>query len=273
MPRFAANISMLYPELPFLDRFEAAAADGFRAVEFLFPYEHPPEAIGLRLAQFGLKQVLFNVSPGDWPAGERGMACHPGREAEFMRTIEQALPYAHATGCRSLHVMSGRSPGGHAATDARQTLVANLRRAARRVREEGITLLIEPINTRDMPGYFLNYQQQAHDIVTEVDEPNLKVQMDFYHCQIMEGDLARRLERHIGGVGHVQIAGVPDRHEPDFGEVNYPYLFDCLDALGYDGWVGCEYRPRGSTSAGLGWLRSHLHRPSTTTGPVAAFTR
>lgn len=260
MPRFAANISMLYPNLPFLDRFEAAARDGFEAVEFLFPYEHAPEEIAARLNANGLTQALFNVSPGNWQAGERGMATHPGREAEFMRTIEKALRYAHPTGCARLHVMAGIRPEGLADAEAGRAYVDNLRRAARRVRAEGITLLIEPINTRDMPGYFLNYQQQAHDIVAEVNEPNLMVQMDFYHCQIMEGDLARRFERHIAGVGHVQIAGVPDRHEPDQGEVNYPYLFERLDTLGYQGWVGCEYRPRAGTSDGLGWVREYLKR-------------
>jgi hydroxypyruvate isomerase len=258
MPRFAANISMLYPHLPFLDRFEAAARDGFEAVEFLFPYEYAPEQVAARLNANGLTQALFNVLPGDWQAGERGMACHPGRQDEFMRTIETALRYARPTGCRQLHVMAGIRLEGVTDAEARRIYVDNLRRAARRTREEGITLLVEPINTRDMPGYFLNHQQQAHDIVVEVNEPGLMVQMDFYHCQIMEGDLVRRLERHISGVGHVQIAGVPDRHEPDQGEVNYPYLFERLDALGYRGWVGCEYRPRAGTSEGLGWVRPYL---------------
>lgn len=260
MPRLAANISMLYPELPFLDRFAAAADDGFEAVECLFPYEHPPEVIASRLEVLGLTLALFNVSPGDWPAGERGMTCHPGREAEFMRTIDLALRYADATACRRVHVMAGKRPLSLESAEAHQTYVDNLRRAARRVQGEGLTLLIEPINTRDMPGYFLNHQQQAHDIVAQVGEPNLKVQMDFYHCQIMEGDLVRRLERYIDGIGHVQIAGVPDRHEPDLGEVNYPYLLERLDALGYTGWVGCEYRPRSSTSQGLAWARSYLKR-------------
>jgi hydroxypyruvate isomerase len=260
MPRLAANISMLYPEFPFLERLRAAAEDGFQAVECLFPYEHQPEAIASHLEALGLTLALFNVSPGDWPAGERGMACHPGREAEFMRTIDLALRYADATACRRVHVMAGKRPPSLAKAEAHQIFVDNLRHAARRVRGDGLTLLIEPINTRDMPGYFLNHQQQAHDIMAEVGEPNLKVQMDFYHCQIMEGDLARRLERYVDGIGHVQIAGVPDRHEPDFGEVNYPYLFDRLDALGYTGWVGCEYRPRGSTSEGLAWARPYLRR-------------
>ncbi|MFM7342190.1 MAG: 2-oxo-tetronate isomerase [Betaproteobacteria bacterium] len=216
MPRFAANLSMMYNEVPFLDRFAAAAADGFEAVEFLFPYEHPPEEIAHRLQSHGLEQVLFNLPPGDWAAGERGMACLPGREAEFARSVQTALPYARATGCRRLHAMAGIVPQqGVSLAQARATYVANLRDAAQTLAPHGITLLIEPINTRNMPGYFLNYQQQAHDVLAEVDRPNLKVQMDFYHCQVMEGDLMRRLQKHVGGVGHVQIAGVPDRNEPD----------------------------------------------------------
>ncbi len=257
MPRFAANLSMMYTEVPFLDRFAAAAADGFEAVEYLFPYDHPAPEIAARLQAHGLTQALFNLPPGDWAAGERGMACHPGREAEFAQTVQQALPYALATGCRHLHAMAGLLPTGVTPQQARNTYVANLRAAARALAPHGITLLIEPINTRNMPGYFLHFQQQAHDVVADVGEANLKVQMDFYHCQIMEGDLARRLEKHLAGVGHVQVAGVPDRHEPDTGEVTYAYLFDRLDALGYAGWVGCEYIPAGPTSAGLGWLREY----------------
>lgn len=258
MPRFAANLSMMYTEYAFLDRFAAAAADGFRAVEYLFPYEYPIADITQRLQAHGLTQVLFNLPPGDWSAGERGMACHPGREAEFAQSVQAALPYARATGCKRLHAMAGLLPGGVSPEVARSTYVNNLRAAARVLEDEGITLLIEPINTRDMPGYFLNWQQQAHDIVAEVGAPNLKVQMDFYHCQIMEGDLTRRLERHLGGVGHIQIAGVPDRHEPDMGEVAFPHLFSRLDAMGFDGWIGCEYRPAGATSAGLTWLRPYM---------------
>lgn len=258
MPLLAANLTMMYNERPFLDRFAAAAVDGFAGVEYLFPYEHTPEEIAQRLQAHGLTQVLFNLSPGDWAGGERGMACHPGREEEFARTVEQALVYARATGCRRLHAMAGLLPDGVLPEDARRVYVHNLRLAAKQVGDEGITLLIEPINSRDMPGYFLNWQHQAHDIVAEVGADNLKVQMDFYHCQIMEGDLTRRLERHFAGVGHVQIAGVPDRHEPDHGEVAFDHLFQRLDALGYEGWIGCEYRPAGETSAGLGWARPWL---------------
>jgi hydroxypyruvate isomerase len=257
MPRFAANLSMMYTEVPFLDRFAAAAADGFEAVEYLFPYECEPADIAIRLKQHGLTQALFNLPPGNWAAGERGMACIPGREAEFAAGVEQALVYAQATGCQRLHAMAGLKPTGADDAAMRRTYVANLKAAAARLAPLGITLLIEPINTRDMPGFYLNRQQQAHDVLAEVGAPNLKVQMDFYHCQIMEGDLSKRLEKHLAGVGHIQIAGVPDRHEPDAGEVHFPHLFDRLDALGYTGVVGCEYRPRAGTSEGLGWLRRH----------------
>ncbi len=255
MPRFAANLSMMYTEHPFMDRFGAAAADGFDAVEYLFPYEHTPEAIAAELKKHGLAQALFNLPPGDWNAGERGMACHPGREAEFEASVHTALRYALATGCKRLHAMAGLVPAGVPQETLRATYVANVRLACDLLAPHGIELMIEPINSRDMPGYFLSLQGQGHDILAEVGRPNLKVQMDFYHCQIMEGDLAKRLEKHFAGVGHIQIAGVPSRHEPDEGEVNYPFLFQRLDDLGYTGFVGCEYRPRAGTSAGLGWLR------------------
>lgn len=257
MPRFAANLSMMYTEVPFLDRFAAAARDGFEAVEYLFPYEHTPDEIASRLKAQGLTQALFNLPPGDWSAGERGMACIPGREAEFAASVDRALPYALATGCQRLHAMAGLAPEG-VATDAQfAAYVGNLKAAARQLAPHGITLLIEPINTRDMPGFYLNRQQQAHDVLAAAREPNLKVQMDLYHCQIMEGDLSMRLKKHFGGVGHIQIAGVPDRHEPDGGEVHFPHLLDLLDALGYAGFVGCEYRPKADTSEGLGWLRRY----------------
>lgn len=268
MPRFAANLSMMYTEHPFARRFAAAAADGFEAVEFLFPYEHAPHEVAGWLRDAGLTQALFNLPAGDFAAGERGLAALPGREAEFDAAVERALEYALATGCRRLHAMAGLVPesarGSDAAAvrvraDMRAAYVRNLSHAAARFAPHGIAVLIEPINVRDIPGYFLNFQQQAHDIAAEVRAANLLVQMDFYHCQIMEGDLAMRLRRHFAGVGHIQIAGVPDRHEPDAGEVNYPYLFALLDALGYAGFVGCEYRPRAGTSDGLGWLQRWRH--------------
>jgi hydroxypyruvate isomerase len=257
MLNFAANLSMMYTEQPFLDRFAAAAADGFRAVEYLFPYEHAPGDIASRLREHGLTQALFNLPPGDFAKGERGIAALPGREAEFAASVETALTYARATGCTRLHAMAGIAPHDADLEAMRATYVANLRLAARQFAPHGITLLIEPINTRDMPGYFLSLQHAAHDVVAEVGAPNLKVQMDLYHCQIMEGDLERKIERWLPGVGHFQIAGVPQRHEPDTGEVNYAYLFERLDALGWTGFIGCEYRPRAGTREGLGWWRRY----------------
>jgi hydroxypyruvate isomerase len=258
MPRFAANLSMMFNEAPFLERFARAAAAGFRAVEFLFPYAHTPAEVAAALRANGLENALFNLPPGNWDAGERGLASLPGRETEFRESVERALEYARALGTRRLHAMAGLVPAGADRAAMRRTYVENLRHAARRAAAEGITVVIEPINTRDIPGFFLNTQAEAHAVVAEVGEANLKVQMDLYHCQIVEGDLAVKIRRYLPGVGHVQIAGVPERHEPDSGEVNYPYLFALLDELGYDGWIGCEYRPRGRTEDGLGWVRGYL---------------
>ncbi len=267
MPRFAANLSMLYNEHPFLDRFAAAAADGFDAVEYLFPYAHPAAEIAQRLQAHGLTQALFNAPPGDWEAGERGIACLAGREAEFDAGITQALAYAQTLGCSRLHVMAGLLPAGATRDDVRPVYVANLQRAALRAAAVAVAIQIEPINLRDMPGYFLNRQDQAHALVEEIGAPNVQVQFDLYHAQVMEGDLSMKLRQYLptGRVGHIQIAGVPQRHEPDTGELNYPALFALLDELGWDGFVGCEYRPRrgavaGGTSDGLGWLRAWRER-------------
>lgn len=256
MPRFAANLSLMYGEYTFLDRFAAARADGFEAVEFLFPYEHAPHRLTDLLKAHGLQQVLFNASPGDWSAGERGVACSPGREAAFQDSIVQALDYAQALACPRVHVMAGLVPAGADRALLHATYVRNLAWAAQRAADVGVDLLIEPINPRDMPGYFLNRQAHAHEVVMEVGAPHLKVQMDLYHCQIVEGDLAMKLRQYLptGRVGHIQIAGVPERHEPDGGELNYPYLFELIDSLGYSGHIGCEYRPRAGTSAGLRWM-------------------
>lgn len=254
MPKFAANLSMMFTEVPFIDRFEAAAKAGFKAVEFLFPYEHPAEEIAAKLHAHGLVNILFNLPPGDWAAGERGIASLAGREAEFRAGVATALSYAKALGTPSLHAMAGLVPAGGDLAKHRATFVANLAYAAAECAKQGVNLLIEPINNRDMPGYFLNLQAEAHAIREEIGAPNLKVQMDFYHVQIMEGDIAMKLRKYLAHVGHVQIAGVPERHEPDTGEVNYPYLFKLLDEVGYAGWVGCEYRPANGTIAGLGWL-------------------
>lgn len=254
MPRFAANLSMMYTEFDFLDRFAAAAQDGFRYVEFLFPYDFAPEVVAARLREAGLRQALFNLPPGDWAAGERGMAAIPGREAEFLRSVDQARRYADALDPPNLHAMSGRIPHGADPVAMRRTLVSNLRTAARAVAEDGRTLLIEPLNTRDNPGYFLTTQEQAQALLADVGEPNLKIQFDLYHCQIMQGDLIHRMKHGMDGIGHIQIAGVPDRHEPDTGELSLPGLCAALDGLGYAGVVGCEYRPRQGTRAGLGWF-------------------
>jgi len=267
VPRFAANLSMLYSEHFFLDRFAAAAADGFGAVEFLFPYAFTASKLAARLRDNGLEQVLFNGPPGDWEQGERGMACLPGREDQFKRSIEQALSYAATLRCARVHVMAGLVPPGVEHSLLRATSVANLAWAAAQAAPQGVELQIEPINTRDVPGFFLNRQDQAHQVVADVGAPNLKVQMDLYHCQIVEGDLATKLEKYLpgGAVGHMQIAGVPERHEPDVGEINYPYLFELIDRLGYRGWIGCEYRPRiaapGGTTAGLGWFHPYRKTP------------
>ena len=265
MPRFAANLSLLYTEFDFLDRFEAAAKDGFKAVEFLFPYAFDVREIAARLKANDLQQVLFNAPPGDWDAGERGLACLPAREAEFQSGLGRALDYAAALNCPRIHVMAGLLPAGSTATDLQTTYTERLRWAAKQAAGCGVEILIEPINTRNMPGYFLNRQDQAHAVLLEVGAPNLKVQMDLYHCQIVEGDVATKLHQYLptGSVGHIQIAGVPGRHEPDLGELNYPYLFALLDELGYSGWIGCEYHPArgaqpGGTSAGLSWLKPWL---------------
>jgi 2-dehydrotetronate isomerase len=265
VPRFAANLSTLYPELGFFDRFEAAARDGFKAIEYQFPYAFDRREIAARLRGNGLQQVLLNAPPGDWERGERGLGCLPGRDAEFRAAFSKALDYASGLACPRIHVMAGIAPEGAGREALHETYVSRVRWAANAAAGHGVSVLIEPINTRDVPGYFLNRQQDAHQVLEEAGAPNLKVQMDLYHCQVMEGDLAMKLRRFLptGNVGHMQIAGVPERHEPDVGELNYAYLFAVIDDCGYDGWIGCEYRPRagaetGGTSAGLSWLRPYL---------------
>ncbi|MFO1126830.1 MAG: 2-oxo-tetronate isomerase [Rhodospirillales bacterium] len=260
MLRFAANLSLMYGEHEFLDRFAAAAADGFKGVEFLFPYEHPAEEIRRRLDDRGLTQALFNAPPGNWAAGERGTASLPGREEEFRRSIATALDYVQVIGNQTLHVMAGLSVAGVERARQRAVYLNNLAYAADQAAGLGVTVVIEPINTRDIPGFFLNRQDEAQAICAELGKPNLKVQFDLYHCQIVEGDLAVRLRRDMPTVGHIQIAGVPERHEPDTGEVNYTYLLGLIEELGYSGWIGCEYRPAGATSAGLGWFAPWRHR-------------
>jgi hydroxypyruvate isomerase len=252
MPKFAANLSMMFTEVPFLDRFQPAAECGFTAVEFLFPYEHPAEVIAAKLAEAGLVQALFNMPPGDWGAGERGLAALTGREAEFSEALKMAVSYARVTGTPLLHMMAGIAP----ALDplAIRTYRDNLKRAADLTGEAGIGLVIEPLNGRDMPGYFLDNFDRAVDFATEVNAPHVKLQFDIYHRQILHGDVIMALRRLAPLIGHIQIASVPDRHEPMTGELDDRRIFAEIDAIGYQGYVGCEYRPAGGTKDGLGWM-------------------
>ena len=279
MPQFAANLSMMYTELPFLDRFEAAAKDGFTAVEYLFPYDYSAAELAARLAANRLEQVLFNAPPGGIDAisiakawgigGSKGTACIPGREAEFKTGVALALTYAEALNCPRIHIMAGLTPEEVSHEAAQATYINNLRWAATEAAKAGVDVLIEPINTRDIPRFFLTRQDHAHHIIEQVGAPNLKVQMDLYHCQIVEGDVAMKIRKYLptGNVGHFQIAGVPERHEPNVGELNYAYLLGVIDevsaACDWQGWVGCEYRPAlsgqsGGTSAGLGWRQARV---------------
>jgi 2-dehydrotetronate isomerase len=255
MPRFAANLSLMFTEVPFLERFDAAAKAGFTAVEFLFPYDHPAETIGERLHRNGLTQALFNLPPGNWDAGEKGLAALPDRFADLQQSLRTALPYAKATGVKRLHLMAG------IAQRSDPQAVAAFRKSAKSTAEffapHGIDVVIEPINRRNVPGYFLNDFAFARDLIAELKIPNLKLQFDIYHCQIIHGDVTMRLRDMMPVIGHVQIASIPSRHEPDVEELNYPFLFDELDRLGYDGFVGCEYNPRGKTTDGLGWFRPY----------------
>ncbi|WP_018185462.1 2-oxo-tetronate isomerase [Kaistia granuli] len=253
MPRFAANLSMMFNEWSFLDRFAAAADAGFKAVEFLFPYDFSPEDVAARLKAAGLEQALFNLPPGDWAAGERGIAALPGREAEFRASVLKALDYAQATGVKRLHMMSGLAPSDSAKADA--TYREAIRFACATLAPHGIDLVLEPINRRDMPGYFMNDFGKAADLIAALGLPNLKLQFDIYHRQILHGDVSKGLEVLLPITGHIQIASVPLRNEPGTGELDDFRVFDLLDTLGYDGFVGCEYRPAGATLDGLGWMK------------------
>ncbi len=263
---------MMYPDLPFLERFEAAANDGFTAVEFLFPYAYKANELAARVKGNGLKQVLFNMPPGGtdtdsiaaaWNSGLRGTTCHEHSESQLTAAAQLALRYAEILDCPRVHLMAGLLPNGQTRDQVKATYVANVQLVCRELKD--LTVLIEPINTRDIPGFFLNRQDQAHELIEKIGASNAKVQMDLYHCQIVEGDVAMKLRQYLptGNVGHMQIAGVPLRHEPDIGELHYPYLFEVIDSLGYAGWIGCEYRPlngqqKGATSAQLGWLKPYL---------------
>ncbi|WP_165857754.1 hydroxypyruvate isomerase [Marinobacter sp. JSM 1782161] len=257
MPRFAANLTLLYPEYPFLDRFAAAAANGFTGVEYLFPYPWPAAELRQRLDDHRLTQVLFNLPPGDWDGGERGIACLPDRINEFREGVDQALEYARALECQQLNCLAGIRPDGLADDKARQTLVDNLRWAAQRLAPDGITLLAEAINsTVDMPGFFLDTARKTLAVLAETGEPNVALQYDLYHMQIMSGDLVRSLRQYLPQVGHVQFADNPGRHEPGTGEINFDFIFKALDEMGYSGWVSAEYHPSRDTPDTLGWLRA-----------------
>ncbi|MBK3800384.1 hydroxypyruvate isomerase [Azospirillum brasilense] len=256
MPKFAANLTMLYNELPFLDRFAAAAKDGFTGVEYLFPYAFEKDALVERLAANRLTQVLHNLPAGDWDAGERGIAVLPDRVGEFQDGVGRAIEYATALGCKQINCLAGKAPASVAADALERTFVDNLSFAAKALKQAGIRFLIEPINTRDIPGFYLTNTAQAERILEAVGSDNLFIQYDVYHMQIMEGDLVPTIQRLLPKIAHVQIADNPGRNEPGTGEINYPFVFAALDRIGYDGWVGCEYKPARGTSEGLGWMRA-----------------
>ena len=259
MPQFAANLTMLFTELPFLDRFAAARKAGFKAVEFLFPYAWPAQQIKDLLDANQLQLVLHNLPAGDWDAGERGIACHPNRVQEFREGVTQAIAYATTLGVKQLNCLVGKLPSNASSLEIDQTVIENLRFAASALREHDIALLIEPINTFDIPGFYLSRTQQALDLIEKVGADNLFVQYDIYHMQRMEGEIAATLSKHLSRIRHVQLADNPGRNEPGTGELNYRFLFQHLDAIGYTGWIGCEYKPLGQTEAGLGWIETHTH--------------
>jgi hydroxypyruvate isomerase len=260
MPNFAANLTMMFNEREFLDRFAAAAAAGFRGVEYLFPYTYPAGLLADELHAHGLTQVLFNLPAGDWAKGERGIACHPDRVSEFRDGVGKAIEYAHALGCTRVNCLAGIAPAGVAAETAHETLVENLRFASLTLARAQIRLMLEPINTRDIPGFFVNRTAQALMIMDAAGSDNLALQYDAYHMQIMEGDLAHTIQARLDRIGHIQIADNPGRHEPGTGEINHSFLFRHLDNLGYRGWVGCEYKPARTTEEGLGWFSAYRAR-------------
>jgi hydroxypyruvate isomerase len=258
MPKFAANLTMMFNEVDFLDRFEAAARAGFHGVEYLFPYPYKKEELVERLQKHGLTQVLHNLPAGDWAKGERGIACLPDRIGEFQDGVGRAIEYGVALGCKQLNCLAGIAPQGVAGDKLRETFAANLKFAAAKLASAGIRLLVEPVNTRDIPGFFLRRTAQALEIIDAVASPNLSLQYDIYHMQIMEGDLATTIQRNLPRIAHMQLADNPGRHEPGTGEINYPFLLQFIDKLGYGGWIGCEYKPAAATTAGLGWVKPYL---------------
>jgi hydroxypyruvate isomerase len=258
MPRFAANLTMLFTELPFLDRFDAAARAGFEAVEFLFPYAFPASEIRSRLAANGLQLVLHNLPAGNWDAGERGIACHPDRVVEFHTGVGKAIEYANALGVKQLNCLVGKAPPAADRATIRRTMVANLRFAAGELKRAGLKLLIEPINSYDIPGFFVNRTDEGLRLIDDIDSDNVFLQYDIYHAQRMEGELAATIEKHLPRIAHIQLADNPGRHEPGTGEINYEFLLRHIDKVGYTGWIGCEYKPAATTEAGLGWLERYV---------------
>jgi hydroxypyruvate isomerase len=257
MPKFAANLTMMFNEVPFPQRFAAAAQAGFTAVEFMFPYDYPPEEVAGWLKENKLQNVLFNLPAGDFAKGERGLASLPGREQEFRASVEKGIRYAKVLGTPRLHPMSGNLPVGADRAKHRAIYVENVRWAAREVGKHGLDLVLEAINQRDMPAFFLKTQGEAYEVCKETGEPNAKLQFDIYHAQVQEGDITTKLRKFFDRIGHIQIASAPERNEPVDGELNYPYLFRVLDELKFDGWVGCEYRPKAGTVPGLGWFKPY----------------
>jgi hydroxypyruvate isomerase len=255
MPRFCANLTMLFNEVPFMERFAAAARNGFTAVEYLFPYPFPAADLAGALREHRLTQVLHNLPAGDWAAGERGIACLPDRREEFRDGVNQAITYAKALDCRLINCLAGIASPSVDPAAARAAFVENIRYAGEKLAEAGIRLLIEPINTRDIPGFYLTNTRQALGLIAEAGSDNVGLQYDIYHMQIMEGDVARTIESHFKQIWHVQLADNPGRNEPGTGEINYPFLYQWLDSLGYAGWIGCEYKPKTTTEEGLGWFR------------------
>ena len=257
MPKFAANLTMMFNEVDFLDRFKTASQAGFKGVEYLFPYAYPKEQLVEQLGLHGLTQVLHNLPAGDWAKGERGIAVLSDRVGEFQEGVGKAIEYATALGCRQVNVLAGIAPGGADPDKLRETFVANLRFAGQQLKAHGIKLLVEAINTFDIPGFYVSGTQQTLDLIATAGGDNLFLQYDIYHMQRMEGELAATLEKHLPRIAHLQLADNPGRHEPGTGEINYPFLFDHLDRLGYEGWIGCEYKPASTTAEGLGWFKAH----------------
>ncbi|MCQ1059275.1 hydroxypyruvate isomerase family protein [Photobacterium sp. ZSDE20] len=258
MAKFAANLTMLFTEVPFLERFEHAHRAGFKAVEYLFPYAYDAEVLASELKKYSFEQALFNMPPGDWDAGERGFAAIPGREDEFRASVDTALNYALTLSCKKVHAMSGIVDSNFSYQQHVDTFISNIRFAADVFAQHGIELMIEPLNDRDMPSYFISHQRDAVELIKQVDRPNVKLQLDLYHAQIMDGDLSVLIRDLADYTGHVQIASVPNRHEPTEGELNYSHLFNVLDESGYTGWIGCEYNPKNGTKAGLQWVQPYL---------------